>query len=468
MSGWESTLGSFWSGLLVHLWQTSLVLLPLLLLRPLLSRLSARGAEVVWSLALLKLLVPAVWWAQLLETWNHQAAGLVSPERLVQGMTLLDKVEPAWTAPVALLREADVSGGGPALVLLLLTAVWWAGVLWNLKATRKQMSQAAQLGRVARADLTPTLQTALRRSLARSGVADNMVRVTDMVTMPQVVGFRRPRILLPAPLVAKLDTEELAAILMHEDGHRRRRDPLRTLVHQVIHALYWFYPLALPVLKQLQENAEFAADERALRGLGDPTRYARAVAGTVMMGLSPRGMASAMAGGGPSLLRRRLERLDLKERKTTMWKSRVAMLTALVLLLVGIILPVAVSGQAPPPPPPPPPKEPAPQKVSETAPPPPPPPVVEPRDLDEDPVLLEMVKPEYSELAVERLIKGTVFVQVKVDKEGLVTKAWVLEGPEELRNAALEAARGAKFRPGMKDGKPVPCKVVLPFSFTVE
>lgn len=58
---------------------------------------------------------------------------------------------------------------------------------------------------------------------------------------------------------------------------------------------------------------------------------------------------------------------------------------------------------------------------------------------------------------------GTVTVEVLVNEKGEVGAASAVDGPQPLRKAAVEAARGAKFDPPLKDGKPVKVGGVLTF-----
>jgi TonB family protein len=54
---------------------------------------------------------------------------------------------------------------------------------------------------------------------------------------------------------------------------------------------------------------------------------------------------------------------------------------------------------------------------------------------------------------------GRVVLHVVIDREGHVVSAEVIEGDEPFGSAALEAARGWRFAPAQKDGRPVAAKV---------
>jgi TonB family protein len=72
------------------------------------------------------------------------------------------------------------------------------------------------------------------------------------------------------------------------------------------------------------------------------------------------------------------------------------------------------------------------------------------------PSLLFKVEPEYSEEARKAKLQGTVTLYVEVDPSGHPTNIRVIHSLGlGLDEKAIEAVRRWKFRPGMKDGKPV-------------
>jgi hypothetical protein len=78
-------------------------------------------------------------------------------------------------------------------------------------------------------------------------------------------GLLRPEIFLSTGTLCQLRDDELAAVLAHEEHHRRRRDPLRIAVARVFGHAFFF----LPILNRLSDRycamAELAADDAAVR-----------------------------------------------------------------------------------------------------------------------------------------------------------------------------------------------------------
>ena len=72
------------------------------------------------------------------------------------------------------------------------------------------------------------------------------------------------------------------------------------------------------------------------------------------------------------------------------------------------------------------------------------------------PAVLFRVDPAYSEEARKAKYSGTVVLSVEVDAAGQVTDTKVIKSlGMGLDEKAMEAVRQWRFRPGMKDGKPV-------------
>ena len=63
--------------------------------------------------------------------------------------------------------------------------------------------------------------------------------------------------------VLRLSDHEVAAVVAHEDHHRRRRDPLRILLARVVSAALFFVPVLRPLERRYEALAELAADDAA-------------------------------------------------------------------------------------------------------------------------------------------------------------------------------------------------------------
>lgn len=78
---------------------------------------------------------------------------------------------------------------------------------------------------------------------------------------------------------------------------------------------------------------------------------------------------------------------------------------------------------------------------------------------------IRRVEPAYPPLAKAARISGSVVVEVTVDEEGSVIGARTLSGHPLLKEAAVTAARGWKFKQTTLDGRPVKVLGTITFNF---
>ena len=82
-------------------------------------------------------------------------------------------------------------------------------------------------------------------------------------------------------------------------------------------------------------------------------------------------------------------------------------------------------------------------------------------------IAIKKVQPSYPAEAKAARVSGAVNVRVLISEAGNVMEAEVIEGPEPLREAALNAARMWVFKPTELSGAPVKVEGTLVFNFTL-
>jgi TonB family protein len=81
---------------------------------------------------------------------------------------------------------------------------------------------------------------------------------------------------------------------------------------------------------------------------------------------------------------------------------------------------------------------------------------------------ISLPQPNYPAIAKAARAEGDVEVQVTVDEEGQVIAARAVRGHPLLQQAAVEAARHAKFKPTFLQGQPVKVVGVVTYNFTLQ
>jgi protein TonB len=84
------------------------------------------------------------------------------------------------------------------------------------------------------------------------------------------------------------------------------------------------------------------------------------------------------------------------------------------------------------------------------------------------PTKVHHVPPVYPSAAREARIQGLVIIEAVIDRQGRVVEAKVLQGPEILRGAALEAVNQWRFTPTQLTGQPVPVIMTVTVNFVLQ
>jgi beta-lactamase regulating signal transducer with metallopeptidase domain len=114
--------------------------------------------------------------------------------------------------------------------------------------------------------------------LSARGLVSRMPAVkAAAVATPQVVGWRRPTLLVPPRLAVQLRPDELDAVLLHELAHVRRGDLRWNLLQRLLLAVLWFHPVAWRLQAGVARERERCCDALAVRHGASPSALARAL-----------------------------------------------------------------------------------------------------------------------------------------------------------------------------------------------
>jgi Zn-dependent protease with chaperone function len=184
---------------------------------------------------------------------------------------------------------AMISVAGALLVGILTILMWSVRTLWLVRSCGCEVNRLHQR----------SMPIALEQALWRTGAqAVECLAADELVAF--CAGALRPHIFVSFGLVTSLRPDELDAVLLHEQHHRRRRDPLRNAARRAAADVCFYAPLVQWWARHQHENAELRADLAAVQGTGR-----RSLAGALWVagtGPAPRGSA---AFGGLTELRTR-------------------------------------------------------------------------------------------------------------------------------------------------------------------
>jgi Zn-dependent protease with chaperone function len=215
---------------------------------------------------------------------------------------------------------AGCLGVAVLVVAALAVAAWIVRAIWLA------VGAARAVAALARLPSPQPLVTAARRS----GVGE-VICLDGPASSAFCAGLLRPRVFVTAGMVASLADEELAAVLVHEAEHARRRDPLRRLVGRAAADVLFWLPLVGWWSRRRLEAAELAADRAAIDRVGR-SPLARALRATATPAAPVVG--ARFDGAGPARVTQLLGDQPPRRRPP---------LAACLLSLLGLVLAVSLA-----------------------------------------------------------------------------------------------------------------------------
>jgi TonB family protein len=330
-----------------------------------------------------------------------------------------------------------VLGAGAGLGLLRL-----ALGLWRLNHYRRTAQRIAPL------------PSALRDAQALVGVAPSFY-FSDRVGTPVTLGWLDPAIILPR-WFERMDESHQRTIACHELLHVARRDWLLNLLEELVLAFFWFHPAVRWAVRNIRLSREQVVDSDVVALSGARKPYLHAL-------LEIAGMPRARTLLAPLfLVENQLERrVAILVKEVRMSKPR---LIASLVIALAVVVGTSWWGvktfwlRAP-------------AKGSLTA----NIAAVPRRELGKvytvgdgvtAPIPIYKPEPPYTDKARAAKLQGTGVYSAVIDDSGNVADVQVVRSLEKgLDESAMQTVRTWKFKPAMKDGKPVSVKGTLEVSF---
>ncbi len=317
-------LETLWRETVLHLWQTTLVLGVIALLGRSLRFAPAGYQHALWWIALAALVLPLT---LVRPFWQ-----LVIPDAPIAS-PFVAYASVAVRPPLVAAGATAVSSSG-SIWIILLTGAWALGAVWLFA---RWVAESQRVGPLfpCRLDFTAgQIQRKVLAAIRGTDIPQRRIYVGEARIMPSVTGLAHPRILLPRRVVDALDPEELRSVLLHENWHCRRRDPLLAALQRATLAVFFFYPPAWWLVRRLRDSAEIVYDAAVLRADISAETYARALARALSLDLLP--VSDAATGlGRASGLGQRLDRIDHPWRYRVMLKHRLSV-AAMVMAMAAV------------------------------------------------------------------------------------------------------------------------------------
>lgn len=305
---------SLFLDLLVISLTTSLVILGLILLTPMLRKhYSAKWSYCIWLILTMRLLLPFNF------SFTNPPVDIQLPEG--QGITAVFQdtssqnlqVDPsAISQPVEVVNLSHM----PSIVDIV-ASIWLAGaVLFLAYHLLSYFFFRKQALRWSSSFLREDVVSKLKQVSKEMNVTASIpVLISSKVSNPMLMGFYKPTLFLPHE---QYSDEELEFILKHELVHYKRHDIVFKLLLLIAQALHWFNPFVWVMAREAAHEIEIYCDDTVVfeRGAGYRKKYCEAIL-SVMQSNETRHVALStnFARGKHSMKQRFGSILNMKEKR---------------------------------------------------------------------------------------------------------------------------------------------------------
>jgi bla regulator protein BlaR1 len=306
--------------LAIHVWQSTLFAAVAGLLTLALRRNQARVRYGLWLAASYKFLLPF----SLLVSIGHQFEWRAAPPAMPHALSAVTDMVSGPTFLTVFPAVKPAPDHLPVLFFLI-CGVWACGFLavavgWTRKWLR--------------------IRAMVRAASPMSLGLPICVVSTPARLEPGVFGIFRPVLLLPKGIAGRLTQVQLEAIIAHELCHVRRRDNLTAMIHMLVEATYWFYPLVWWLGARLIDERECACDEEVLQTGRQAQAYAESILRVCEFYLESR--LTCMPGVTGSDLKKRIARIMKEHFGVALSVRKKCLLTTAAVAAVAVPLVVGM------------------------------------------------------------------------------------------------------------------------------
>jgi beta-lactamase regulating signal transducer with metallopeptidase domain len=177
---------------------------------------------------------------------------------------------------------------------------WGAVIGVQARVIVRQGARLNRLLRAARPSDDLRLNDIVKELAGRLGLRRlPEIWLTELDGSPFVCGLGRPKLVLPAALLDRLEVESLRAVLLHELAHIKRGDLLWDWIPAIVRVLYFFNPLTHFLFDRIRLERELACDRAAMLLAGQGAAgYAATLIEVVGRASAPPMLRAALGSAG--------------------------------------------------------------------------------------------------------------------------------------------------------------------------
>jgi beta-lactamase regulating signal transducer with metallopeptidase domain/protein involved in polysaccharide export with SLBB domain len=211
-----------------------------------------------------------------------------------------------------------------ALAWLAIAMLMTARIAWATLRVDRMIRRLRRVGDAVANDI-------LADAAAEVGVKRTPILLAgDGLFSPALVGFVRPKLLLPSDLLVRFEPAELRLIFLHELAHLKRRDISINWAATILSVLHWPNPIVWLAVRRLRLERELACDELVVARASETERRAYGHTIVKLLETFSRGV-SPMPGSvgileGKQQMKRRITMIARFAKRNRAWSAVAAVL----------------------------------------------------------------------------------------------------------------------------------------------
>jgi beta-lactamase regulating signal transducer with metallopeptidase domain len=257
------------TGLVVSL----LIIIVLVIRRPFARFFGANAAYALWSLPLIRLVMPGL---SIPQSWLPKPLQPVSEPR--PNLEVMSDIVIAPTDIPAIVVDSSEIAVEQTLQWATIAISIWLGVaaLWLVFQLYQQYRFKVKL-RSESTEPGDALRLEMIQASERVGLHNTpLVRVSEENTGPFVTGVFRPLVILPRNFEQTFDPQQRHFALVHEFAHIKRCDLWVALVTLIFRVINWPNPLVHYASHKLRSDQEAACDAFVVKMTGGDSTHSYA------------------------------------------------------------------------------------------------------------------------------------------------------------------------------------------------
>jgi len=314
------------------------------------NKLDAKWQYAIWMLLIIRLLIPydirSPWSIYSLLPNNSVISPFVNQIRIpninAQIGNIFGKEIQLTNNQSNINNRSNTNAEGPIAKNYsygwILAILWLAGVLilaiLTIATNLRFYFEVRQEPFITDAGISKLMQECTRKLGIRKKLP---IIIMNGIYTPCLYGIVSPKLLLPKPLVNRLNEENIRHILMHELSHYKRKDILINWLAVAAQIVHWFNPLIWYSFARMREDCELACDADTLSSL-KPEEY-QSYGLSIISLLTPAqlpwlpGTTGFFGNKNNQQIRRRIRMIKIFHKPTSKWT-----LTAVVIFIsLGLV-----------------------------------------------------------------------------------------------------------------------------------